>query len=40
MFKKYLLDHNLNFDLYMPTNQKEVDQVIQHIKQNNEEKNA
>jgi hypothetical protein len=32
LFKKYLLDNNLSYDLYMPTNQKQVRQCIEEIK--------
>ena len=31
LFKKYLMDHKHNVDLYMPRNQKQVDEVIQVI---------
>jgi hypothetical protein len=32
MFKKYLTDHKKNIDLYMPRNEKQVDEVIEIIK--------
>jgi len=32
LFKRYILDHSLNIDLYMPRNQKQVDEVIEIIK--------
>lgn len=31
LFKKHISDHNLNLDLYMPRNQKQIDEVIQII---------
>jgi hypothetical protein len=36
LFKKYIVDHNLKIDLYMPRNQKQVDEVIQIIKEKRE----
>lgn len=36
MFKKYLLDNKKDIDLYMPRNQKQVDEVIEIIKRKNE----
>jgi hypothetical protein len=36
LFKRYLVEHNMNVDLYMPRNQKQVDEVIQIIKTKNE----
>lgn len=34
LFKKYLTDNNLKFDLYLPKNQKQVDQCIELIQSN------
>lgn len=31
LFKKYLQDNNLKYDLYMPHNHKQVDECIQMI---------
>lgn len=36
LFKKYIVDNNLKIDLYMPRNQKQVDEVIKIIKEKNE----
>lgn len=36
LFKKYINDKNLNIDLYMPRNQKQVDEVINLIINKNE----
>jgi hypothetical protein len=36
LFKKYLTDNKKNINLYMPRNQKQVDEVIAIIKQKNE----
>jgi hypothetical protein len=33
LFKKYLTDNNIKFDLYLPKNQKQVDQCIELISQ-------
>lgn len=35
IFKKYLTDNNIKFDLYLPKNQKQVDQCIELIQSNN-----
>jgi hypothetical protein len=35
LFKKYLTDKNIKFDLYLPKNQKQVDQCIELIQSNN-----
>jgi hypothetical protein len=32
LFKNYLVQHNMNYDLYMPKNHKEVDESILEIK--------
>jgi hypothetical protein len=37
LFKKYLTDNNIKFDLFLPKNQKQVDQCITIIKSNNNE---
>jgi len=34
IFKKYLTDKNIKFDLYLPKNQKQVDQCIELIQSN------
>jgi hypothetical protein len=34
IFKKYLTDNNIKFDLYLPKNQKQVDQCIELIQSN------
>lgn len=34
LFKKYLTDNNIKFDLYLPKNQKQVDQCIELIQSN------
>lgn len=32
LFKKYLHDNNLDWDVYMPGNHREIDECIEHIK--------
>lgn len=36
LFKKYLTDNKLNYDLYIPHNHKQVDECINIILSNNE----
>jgi hypothetical protein len=36
MFKKHIMDNKFKFDLYMPRNQKQIDEVIAIIKTKNE----
>jgi hypothetical protein len=36
LFKRYLVDKNIKITLYVPRNQKHIDEVIQLIKNNNE----
>jgi len=36
LFKKYLMDNNIRVDLYMPRNQKQIDEIIEIIKIKNE----
>ena len=40
LFKKYLLDHGLDFTLYMPTNKGEIIQTIELIKNGNSQDNS
>ena len=34
LFKKYLVDHDLIYDLYVPRNHKQIDETIKQIKEN------
>jgi len=33
LFKRYLFENNLNYDLYMPKNHKQIDECIKMIKE-------
>lgn len=40
LFKRYIVENNLNYDLYMPRNKKQIDETINLIKSKNESNKA